>query len=141
MACTYMYVSVHAHTHTYTHRLSYSECPFAHTRTNSTRFLWAQPQKFPLDIRTTGHTSQNSKTETQVSVEYNLNYMETPILPYFCLVHQNYILHLSSDIQKPSNIFFFFFLLWMCRKLSFSKGKHTEITKDSGMLLEGTRCV
>ena len=120
MTCTY----VHMHT-----SYAYSECPFAHTYTHSTRLLWAQPQECSLTIRKTGHISHNGKIETHVSVKYNLNHM---LLPYFCLVHQNCLSHLSFQV--------FFFLL-TCRKLSFSKGKHTEIAKDSRLLLEGIRCV
>ena len=104
----------------YTHtRYPYSECPFAHTCTHSTRFLWAPPQDFSLTIRNkTGHTSHNGRIGTHVSVKYNLNHM---LLPYFCLVHQNCLSHLSLDNQKSSK---FFFPL-TCRKLSFSKEKNT----------------
>lgn len=93
----------HAHMHTHT-GYPYSECPFAHTCTHSTRFLWARPRDCSLAIRTTGHMSQNGKIETHVSVEYNLNHM---LLLYFCLVHQNCLSHVSLDSKKPSKIFFF----------------------------------
>ena len=113
MTCTYV------HTHTHTHKLSTVTMSLYTHLYPFTRFLWAQPQDFSLTIRNkTGHTSHNGRIETHVSVKYNLNHM---LLPYFCLVHQNCLSHLSLDSQKPSK----FFPLLTCRKLSFSKEKNT----------------
>ena len=130
------YTMTRTYVHTHTHKLStfrMSLCTYLYTLT---RFLWAQPQDFSLTIRNkTGHTSRNGRIETHVSVKYNLNHM---LLPYFCLVHQNCLSHLSLDSQKPSN---FFFSLDMQEVVFFQREKHSEITEDSRLLLEGIRCV
>lgn len=69
------------------------------------RFLWAQPQESSPARRTTGHTSQDGRIETHVSVKYNLNHM---LLPDFCLVHQN--MSFTCEFGEPEafqNFFFF----------------------------------
>lgn len=106
------YAMTRTYVHTHTHKLStfrMSLCTHLYTLT---RFLWAQPQDFSLTIRNkTGHTSRNGRIETHVSVKYNLNHM---LLPYFCLVHQNCLSHLSLDSQKPSKFFFFSWHVGSC---------------------------